>query len=111
MQAMGNNRARAVYEANLPPGFRRPQTDSYVGEGVDTFSLMIISFLNSALESFIRAKYEQRKWIAKEWIPPEITVPSDVSVVLLLSICLFGIRRKKDQINYQLFLLFFPVVD
>jgi stromal membrane-associated protein len=40
--------------------------------------------LNSALESFIRAKYEQRKWIAKEWIPPEITVSSDVSVVLLL---------------------------
>ncbi|CAF0824050.1 unnamed protein product [Adineta ricciae] len=59
MQAMGNNRARAVYEANLPPGFRRPQADS-------------------ALESFIRAKYEQRKWIAKEWIPPEITVSSDL---------------------------------
>jgi hypothetical protein len=30
MQAMGNNRARAVYEANLPTGFRRPQADSYV---------------------------------------------------------------------------------
>jgi hypothetical protein len=30
MQAMGNNRGRAVYEANLPPGFRRPQADSYV---------------------------------------------------------------------------------
>jgi stromal membrane-associated protein len=59
MQAMGNNRARAVYEANLPTGFRRPQADS-------------------ALESFIRAKYEQRKWIAKEWIPPEITVSSDL---------------------------------
>ncbi len=43
--------------------------------------------LNSALESFIRAKYEQRKWIAKEWIPPEITVSSDVSVVLFL--CVF----------------------
>lgn len=59
MQAMGNNKARAVYEANLPTGFRRPQADS-------------------ALESFIRAKYEQRKWIAKEWIPPEITVSSDL---------------------------------
>lgn len=59
MQAMGNNRARAVYEANIPAGFRRPQADS-------------------ALESFIRAKYEQRKWIAKEWIPPEITVSSDL---------------------------------
>ena len=26
---MGNSRARAVYEANLPDHFRRPQTDSY----------------------------------------------------------------------------------
>jgi hypothetical protein len=40
------------------------------------------------LESFIRAKYEQRKWIAKEWIPPEITVSSDVSVVLFFIFCL-----------------------
>ena len=47
--------------------------------------------LNRALESFIRAKYEQRKWIAKEWIPPEITVSSDVSVVLfMLAFVLIG---------------------
>lgn len=26
---MGNSRGRAVYEANIPDGFRRPQTDSY----------------------------------------------------------------------------------
>lgn len=38
-----------VYEANVPDNFRRPQTDS-------------------ALESFIRAKYEQKKYIAKEWV-------------------------------------------
>lgn len=48
---MGNSRARAVYEALLSDNFRRPQTDS-------------------ALESFIRAKYEQKKYIAREWIPP-----------------------------------------
>lgn len=48
---MGNSRARAVYEARLSDGFRRPQTDS-------------------GLESFIRAKYEQKKYIATEWIPP-----------------------------------------
>ncbi|CAF4010764.1 unnamed protein product [Rotaria magnacalcarata] len=59
MQAMGNNRGRAVYEANLPAGFQRPQVDS-------------------AVETFIRAKYEQRRWLAKEWIPPEITVPSNL---------------------------------
>lgn len=51
LQQMGNSRARAVYEANLPDAFRRPQTDS-------------------ALEAFIRAKYEHRKYIAREWVPP-----------------------------------------
>lgn len=40
-----------------------------------------LSSIFRTLESFIRAKYEQRKWIAKEWIPPEITVSLDVSVV------------------------------
>ena len=50
LQHMGNSRARAVYEAQLPDGFRRPQTDA-------------------ALESFIRAKYEQKKYVAKEWVP------------------------------------------
>lgn len=48
---MGNSRARAVYEANLPDTFRRPQTDC-------------------SLESFIRAKYEHKKYIAREWVPP-----------------------------------------
>lgn len=48
---MGNSRARAVYEAQLPDGFRRPQTDT-------------------ALESFIRAKYEHKKYLAREWVPP-----------------------------------------
>lgn len=47
---MGNSRARAVYEANLPDSFRRPQTDC-------------------SLESFIRAKYEHKKYIAREWVP------------------------------------------
>ena len=51
---MGNSRARAVYEANLSDNFRRSQNDS-------------------AMEQFIRGKYEARKWIAKEWIPPSIT--------------------------------------
>ncbi|XP_045483597.1 stromal membrane-associated protein 1 isoform X3 [Harmonia axyridis] len=50
LQQMGNSRARAVYEANLPDSFRRPQNDSN-------------------LESFIRAKYEHKKYIAREWVP------------------------------------------
>nr|CAD7400911.1 unnamed protein product [Timema cristinae] len=53
LQQMGNSRARAVYEANLPDNFRRPQTDS-------------------SLEAFVRAKYEQKKYIAREWVPPSI---------------------------------------
>lgn len=53
LQQMGNSRARAVYEANLPDNFRRPQTDS-------------------ALEAFIRSKYEHKKYIAKEWVQPPL---------------------------------------
>lgn len=50
IKEMGNSRARAVFEANVPEGFRRPQADS-------------------ALEAFIRTKYEQRKYVAREWVP------------------------------------------
>ena len=57
LQQMGNSKARAVYEANLPDNFRRPQTDS-------------------SLEAFIRAKYEQKKYIAKEWVPPPTPLPA-----------------------------------
>ena len=64
MQEMGNSRARAVYEANLPDHFRRPQTDS-------------------SLEAFIRAKYEQKKYQAAGWVPPKPTV--HVSIIIHLS--------------------------
>jgi len=53
MQAMGNSKARAIYEANLPDNFRRSQNDS-------------------AMETFIRNKYEMKKWIAKEWSPQKV---------------------------------------
>ena len=55
---MGNSKGRAVYEANIPDDFRRPQTDS-------------------AVESFVRQKYEKKKFIATEWVP---TKPPDVPV-------------------------------
>nr|CAG4647069.1 EOG090X06Q2 [Megafenestra aurita] len=71
LQQMGNSRARAVYEANLPDSFRRPQTDS-------------------TLESFIRAKYESKKYIAKEWVcPPPVKVSWDAEIEMEL-------KRKKD---------------
>lgn len=50
MQIMGNSRARAIYEAQVSEEFRRPQTDQQ-------------------LEIFIRAKYEKKKYIAREWVP------------------------------------------
>jgi len=50
MQMMGNSRARSIYEANLPEDFKRPVTDS-------------------AVESFIRQKYEKKKFAAKDWTP------------------------------------------
>lgn len=57
IQQMGNSRARAVYEANIPDSFRRPQVDS-------------------ALEQFVRAKYETKKYIAREWVPPAMPNPT-----------------------------------
>lgn len=56
VQRMGNSRARAIYEANLPDDFRRPQTDT-------------------ALESFIRAKYEHKKYIAQDYVEPGLPEP------------------------------------
>lgn len=49
---MGNSKARAVYEANLPDGYRRPAQN------------------DQAMEAFIRQKYEKRKYIAAEWSSP-----------------------------------------
>ncbi|XP_063873979.1 stromal membrane-associated protein 1-like [Scylla paramamosain] len=57
IQQMGNSRARAVYEANIPDSFRRPQMDS-------------------ALEQFVRAKYEAKKYIAREWVQPPMPNPT-----------------------------------
>ena len=61
MQAMGNSKARAIYEANLPDNFRRSQNDS-------------------AMETFIRNKYEMKKWIAKEWSPQKVQIPPEVAL-------------------------------
>jgi hypothetical protein len=56
---MGNSKARAIYECNLSENYRRSQTDS-------------------AMEQFIRSKYEQQKWIQKDWKPRPIVVSPDV---------------------------------
>ncbi|KAK0396429.1 hypothetical protein QR680_001711 [Steinernema hermaphroditum] len=62
MRVMGNAKGRAVYEHGLPKDFRRAQNDH-------------------SLESFIRAKYEQKRYIMKDWSPPVVNVsdlPLDV---------------------------------
>lgn len=53
MQAMGNLKAKSVYEAHLSDNYRRSQNDS-------------------AMEQFIRSKYEQKKWISKDWVPSSL---------------------------------------
>ncbi|CAF0943041.1 unnamed protein product [Brachionus calyciflorus] len=59
MQSMGNSRAKAIYESSLPDNYRRSTTDS-------------------AMEQFIRGKYEARKWIDKNWSPTPVTVPPEL---------------------------------
>ncbi|KAH7424881.1 hypothetical protein KP509_11G029600 [Ceratopteris richardii] len=49
MQGMGNAKANAFWEAELPSSFRRPTENDRGG-----------------LEAFIRSKYEARRWVAKK---------------------------------------------
>lgn len=55
IRVMGNAKAKAVYESELPELFRRPQNDQ-------------------SLEAFIRAKYESKRYILKDWGPPAVNV-------------------------------------
>ena len=45
------------------------------------YKLVSLTVFYRALENFIRAKYETKKYIAKEWIPPKPTVPKEVRVL------------------------------
>lgn len=63
MQAMGNSKAKAIYECSLSDSYRRSNSDS-------------------AMEQFIRGKYEARKWIDKNWVPSKITVPPEVNKLI-----------------------------
>lgn len=38
-----------------------------------------------ALEAFIRAKYEHKKYIAREWVPPKPVIPKEVRKLSCLS--------------------------
>ncbi len=55
MRVGGNCKARAVFEANLPDHFRRPHSDS-------------------SMEAFIRAKYDHKKYMMKDWVKPRVNV-------------------------------------
>ncbi|NXK06245.1 SMAP2 protein, partial [Herpetotheres cachinnans] len=56
MQEMGNGKANRLYEAYLPENFRRPQTDQH------PFFLCCWGNME-AVESFIRDKYEKKKYM------------------------------------------------
>ncbi|NXJ48011.1 SMAP2 protein, partial [Spizaetus tyrannus] len=56
MQEMGNGKANRLYEAYLPENFRRPQTDQH------PFFLCCWGNIE-AVESFIRDKYEKKKYM------------------------------------------------
>nr|QFS19059.1 putative GTPase activating protein for Arf-I.2 [Apopellia endiviifolia (species B)] len=54
MQSMGNVKANQRWEADLPPNFKRPSEND-----------------RSGLETFIRAKYEARRWVQKSNRSPQ----------------------------------------
>ncbi|CAJ0578451.1 unnamed protein product, partial [Mesorhabditis spiculigera] len=51
LEEIGNARARAIYEATLPDGFRRPTQ-------------------GRSMEDFIRAKYEHKRYYSRDGVPP-----------------------------------------
>lgn len=53
MRVMGNERARQVYEHDLPAQFRRPTNDQQ-------------------MEQFIRSKYEQKRYILRDFAYPTV---------------------------------------
>ncbi|CAI5443997.1 unnamed protein product [Caenorhabditis angaria] len=55
MRVMGNEKARQVYEHDLPAQFRRPTTDH-------------------AMEQFIRGKYEQKRYLLRDFVYPRVDV-------------------------------------
>ncbi|CAJ0583252.1 unnamed protein product, partial [Mesorhabditis spiculigera] len=55
MRMIGNALAKEAYEYELSDNFRRPTTDQ-------------------ALEQFIRAKYEHKRYMRKDWRPPTIDI-------------------------------------
>ncbi|CAB3402423.1 unnamed protein product [Caenorhabditis bovis] len=55
MRVMGNEKARQVYEHDLPPQFRRPTSDSQ-------------------MEQFIRSKYEQKRYMMRDFVYPRVDV-------------------------------------
>ncbi|CAP35795.1 Protein CBG18321 [Caenorhabditis briggsae] len=53
MRVMGNEKARQVYEHDLPAQFRRPTNDQQ-------------------MEQFIRSKYEQKRYILRDFVYPRV---------------------------------------
>lgn len=62
MEKVGNTKANAYWEANLPPNFDRPTVDNV-----------------PALERFIQQKYVQKKWINSNTQPPHLATNNERS--------------------------------
>ncbi|NWZ36963.1 SMAP2 protein, partial [Brachypodius atriceps] len=67
VQEMGNGKANRLYEAYLPENFRRPQTDQHpfysLGKNHGIFPSWSCVVQPPAVESFIRDKYEKKKYM------------------------------------------------
>ncbi|NWQ92522.1 SMAP2 protein, partial [Burhinus bistriatus] len=63
MQEMGNGKANRLYEAYLPENFRRPQTDQHPFFLCCWGNMESLHPVALAVESFIRDKYEKKKYM------------------------------------------------
>ncbi|NXV36103.1 SMAP2 protein, partial [Rissa tridactyla] len=63
MQEMGNGKANRLYEAYLPENFRRPQTDQHPFFLCCWGNMEPLHLVALAVESFIRDKYEKKKYM------------------------------------------------
>lgn len=69
-----------------------------------------LSSSNSGLEAFIRSKYEQKKYIAHEWIPPRPRAQVSLSSCILLQYHFFFFFYRIDFIHWNKYINFFFLV-
>lgn len=100
MEAVGNARSNAFYEARLPPGFVEDLSDSYILSPLPSSSppstlTAPLSLRRSTVAAFIREKYIDKRWAALDISPPSTSTissspslprPSDISLGTALAL-------------------------